>query len=307
MKRLLCWGSVVLAMVGCGGLVPKSEMGSPSSAVSRAPSAVEADRDVRAPGAAVSGNSAAATKVPRPTQRKIIYDATLALVVDDFDATDTGVRRLVSKHDGYLSDASIDRIQGTVRTGRWVIRVPVLQFEMLLEGLEGLGVPETRRQTARDVTAEYVDLEARVANKQRLEERVLKLLEKREGEIEEVIKVEHELGRVREEIERMEGQLRLLTNRTSLATVTITAREEKDYVPPQAPTFSNRIAESWGGSLDVMLKAAQSLVLIVVILVPWLLPPLLVVGLIWYRWWRRRAARRAAAKPTPVDTVLPGE
>lgn len=307
MKWPLCWACVVLAVAGCGGVASMSEMAPTSSATRRAPRGIQADKAEQATETNVAGDSTAATKVPRPTQRKIIYDATLALVVVDFDKTDSGVRRLVGSHSGYLSDASIDRIQGTVRTGRWVIRVPVDQFEMLLAELEKLGMPETRRQTARDVTAEYVDLEARVTNKRRLEERVLKLLEKRDGKIEEVIKVEHELGRVREEIERMQGQLRLLANRTSLATVTITAREEKDYVPPQAPTFSNRIAENWGGSLDVMLQTAQALVLVVVVLAPWLVPPLLVAGLIWHRWRRRRAARLAAAKPTPVETVLPEE
>jgi len=201
----------------------------------------------------------------------------------------------------------VDRIQGENRTGRWVTRIPVEAFSSFLEELESLGLPDSRRQTAQDVTEEFVDLEARIKNKKRLEERILKLVEERAGKIQEVVEVERELGRVREEIEWMEGRLRYLRNRTSLTTVTINAREEQDYVPPQAPTFGNRIAEGWGGSLDTMLKTVQAVVLVVVVVIPWLVPPLLVAGLICHRWRRRRAARLAAAQPTPVETILPEE
>ena len=55
--------------------------------------------------------------------------------------------------------------------------------------------------------------------------RILKLLDERTGDIEDVIAVEKQLSRVREEIEQAQGRLKYLQNRTALATLTISARE----------------------------------------------------------------------------------
>ena len=132
------------------------------------------------------------------------------------------------------------------------MRVPVNKFDSFLDEVAKLGVAENRTQTAQDVTEEYVDLEAQITNKKRLEERIVALLKDSTGKIKDVIEVEHELARVRGEIEQMEGRLRYLTNRTDFTTVSISAREEENYVPPAAPTFTNRIAQAWTSSIDAL-------------------------------------------------------
>jgi hypothetical protein len=189
----------------------------------------------------------------------------------------------LAEHGGYLADASASRAQGDRRTGRWVARVPVERYDAFLESLDTLGVPENRQQTAQDVTEEFVDLEARIANKQRLEERIVKLLDERSGRISDVIEVERELGRVREEIERMQGRLRYLANRTALTTVTIQAREQRDYVPPQAPTFAGRVSDVWQRSLAALRTFGESVGLAGVAAAPWLPLALALAGPpLWY-------------------------
>ena len=100
------------------------------------------------------------------------------------------------------------------------------------------------------MTEEFVDLQSRIATTRRLEERILKLLEQQ--------KRQHRgndprrnasLSRIRGEAERMEGRLRYLTDRTSMATVTISAREEQNYTPPDAPEFADRISEGFSDSI----------------------------------------------------------
>ncbi len=91
-----------------------------------------------------------------------------------------------------------------------------------------------------DVTEEYIDVEARLANSKRLEERIVELLEERSGKLADILEIERELARVRETIERIEGQLRYLSNQTSLATITIELREQKDYVPPEPISFASQ-------------------------------------------------------------------
>ena len=251
----------------------------------------------QAPRAADELQHAANAGAILPAERKIIYTATLNLVVKDFPAAETRIPELVRQFEGYVASASVDRSQGSWLTGRWTVRIPVANYSPFLEEATKLGVAERREQTAEDVTEEYVDLEARIANKQKLEERILALLEEKSGAIKDVIEVERELARVREEVERMQGRLEYLKNRTALTTVTLHVREERDYVPPQAPTFTGRIASVWFGSLEALRKAGEAFVLVVVALFPWAVLAALV--LVPFTLLVRRRFRQHRAATTP--------
>jgi hypothetical protein len=233
-----------------------------------------------------------------PVERKMIYVAEVSLVVEEFSKTDEELSKLIKQFDGYFAAVSVDRTHGEHRSGRWVARIPVAQFDAFLDALEDLGIPERRHVTAQDVTEEFVDLQARITNKQRLEERILKLLEDQSGEIKEVIEVERELARVRGEIEQMAGRLRYLKNRTALTTVTINAREERDYVAPQAPTFAARTGQAWTGSLQSLRQAGEWATIALVTATPWLV---LVLPGLWYV--RRSWKHRRKANPIGVEAT----
>lgn len=203
-------------------------------------------------------------------QRKIIQTADLSLVVDDFTTWEQRLEELVAKFDGYIAESKVDRTQGSQRTGRWVVRVPVEKFDSFVDATASAGVPESRQTHAQDVTEAFVDLQARLVNKREIERRIVRLLEDHGGDIKDVLSVEAELGRVREEIERTEARLNYLTHQTELTTVTITAREQQAYVPPQAPTFVTRIEQVWSASIRTMLQTGQGFVLFAVAAGPWL-------------------------------------
>ena len=230
------------------------------------------------------------------TGRKIIYVAQISLVVEDFSKLESELPQLVKQFGGYLADTTIDRTQGAYRTGQWMVRIPVEYYEEFLLRLEQLGIPEHRTQTAQNVSEEFVDLEARIANKQKLEQRILQLVEDRDGKIKDVIEVERELARVREEIERMEGRLRYLANHAALSTVTINVREEKDYVPPQAPSFTSRIGTAWTNSTQNLLKFGKNTVVELVAFSPWLVIwiPLMLVACWGWKRLRTRLLNRTA-------------
>jgi hypothetical protein len=224
-------------------------------------------------------------------ERKIIYTATITLVVEDFSKTESAVLELVQRFGGYVAASHVDRTQGDRRSGNWTVRVPVERFNAFLAAAADLGVPENQVTQAQDVSEEFVDLEARLKNKREIERRIVKLLEDRSGDIKDVIAVESELGRVREEIERMEGRLRYLTNRTALTTVTINAREERDYVPPQAPTFTAQIGQTWTGSVDALKSAGKAVTLTAVAITPWL--PVVAAPVVVSFWLVRRRLKAA--------------
>lgn len=229
--------------------------------------------------------------------RKIIYEAQLSVVVEDLAATETALNKLMSQFGGYAAESSVARQQGEQLLGHWRVRVPIARFTEFMDAVADLGVAETRQQTAQDVTEEFVDLNARIANKKRLEERIVELLASATGKIKDVIEVEQELARVRGEIEQMEGRLRYLTNRTELTTVSIVAREEHDYVPPAAPTFATRITQAWHDSLESLQSFGERLSIAAVAAAPWVA----IIGamLLPAAWLLRKFVRRHAQGRVP--------
>ena len=69
---------------------------------------------------------------------------------------------------------------------------------------------------------------------------------------------------MREEIECIEGRIRYLTDRTSLTTVHLNIREQRNYVPETAPTFTSRISSAWTASLVRFQLTAENLAVFVV-------------------------------------------
>ena len=218
--------------------------------------------------------------------------------VEDFALAERKITALVQEAGGHIAAFREDSNAGAQRSGHWIVRIPVPQFHPFLEQAGKLGVAEQRESHADDVTEEYVDLEARLKNKQQLEARLLELVAKRGDDIKDVLALEAELARVREEIERMQGRLRYLTDRVDLTTIEISAYERRDYQPPLAPTFAARIQQTFADSIGLMRQLGEAWVLAIVGLAPWLL--LLVILLTPLVWWARRRARRLRAVPTPI-------
>jgi hypothetical protein len=225
------------------------------------------------------------------SQKKVVQTATISLVVKELAKAETQVGQLVQKHNGEIANSQISQAQGQQRAAQWVVRVPAGSVDALLHDLAGLGIAENRTIGAQDVTEEYIDLETRIASKKQLETRILDLLEKKTGDIKDVLAVEEQLARVRSEIESMVGRKKYLDSVTAMATVTVSAREQAEYVPPEVSTFSGQVDRTWTGSLKFLQGFGKSLVLVAVAAGPWLpLVAAAMFGLVWM--WRRRRQRK---------------
>jgi hypothetical protein len=149
-----------------------------------------------------------------------------------------------------------------------------------------------RQVSAEDVTEQYVDLDARLKSQRQLEARLLEIIAKQAGNLDELLAVEKELSRVRQEIERMDGQLRAMQDRIALSTIEIHARESHDYLPPTEATFLGRIAQSFYGSLTVLQSAGESLIVAAVWISPWFVLVLVLFSPLWFlarRRWHKSA------------------
>ena len=240
--------------------------------------------------------------------RKIIYDAQVDLVVENVNPIAKKLTSLVQDAHGYVADENTIGSPGSQRSMRWKIRVPVDQFEAFVQNVVALGELERTTRTSQDVTEQYYDIEARIKNKKAEEKTLTKILEERTGKLEDVLKVEVELSRVRGEIEQLEGKIRVLENLSSLATLTLNVREREKFEPPApvAADFPTQVARTWDSSVHSLINLGKGVVLWAVDWAVWV--PLLIVGGIvaWLilRWlirvFVRNLPRLIALARTPI-------
>ena len=219
-----------------------------------------------------SGSMAVAPPLPTEAavERKIVYTADVAIVVEEFDLVPSQVKDLAEQHSGYIAKSNIRGEPGSPRSGEWTIRVPVANYEEFLAAARELGETRSVRTDSDDVTAEFYDVEARIRNKKQEEDRLRKHLEDSTGKLEDILQVEREISRVRGEIERMEGRMRVLKDLTSLTTINLRVDEIKDYVPEGDPTYMSRVRRAFSGSISTLIAAAKTASIAIVVAVPWL-------------------------------------
>jgi hypothetical protein len=222
-----------------------------------------------------SGSMAVADAAPplateAVVDRKIVYTADVDIVVEEFDLVPSQVKDLAEQHSGYIAKSDIRGRPGSPRSGEWTIRVPVANYEDFLAAAGELGETRSVRTDSDDVTSEFYDVEARIRNKKQEEDRLRKHLEDSTGKLEDILHVEREISRVRGEIERMEGRMRVLKDLTSLTTINLRVDEIKDYVPEGDPTYTTRVRRAFSGSISALVAAARAVSIAIVVAVPWL-------------------------------------
>jgi hypothetical protein len=169
-----------------------------------------------------------------------------------------------------------------------VIRVPADAFERALSDLRRLGDVTDEEISGEDVTDRFVDLEARLRN-WRAQEAILLDLMRRAKTIEDSIVVQTQLQQVQLAIEEIQGQLRLLDDRTSLSTISVTLTEPGAAAPLAGDRPS--IGKAWRDALDGFVAVIAALIVGLGYAIPLGLAAL---GL-WAALRRRRAARPAPA------------
>ena len=100
------------------------------------------------------------------------------------------------------------------------MRIPRDRFQDVIAKIEKLGDVTHRDIKAQDVTDEFVDLQARLKNAYNIRDRLSDLLTR--AAVKDALEIEKELGRVTEDIERMEGRLKLLRDQIAFSTITVT-------------------------------------------------------------------------------------
>jgi Domain of unknown function (DUF4349)/Putative zinc-finger len=193
--------------------------------------------------------------VPTVNGPMIVRTAELEVFTKEFEKARAGVDEILKRRHGYVGELNVNTPAGSARSLTGTLRVPASQLDATLADIRGLGTTQKESQGGEEVTQQYVDLQARLANAKHTEQLLTDILRERTGKLSDVLAVEMQISRVRGEIEQMEAQRKNMKNQVDFATLTVTFTEEyKEQlkaVPPSTGTqFRNAAVEGYRSLVD---------------------------------------------------------
>jgi len=184
-------------------------------------------------------------------ERMIVRNGDMSLVVDDVTQAMQAITQLAAGYNGYVVSSSVNGEEDDMR-GWIAIRVPDDKFDQALAEIRGLAVRvESENTNSQDVTEEYIDLEARLANAEATEQEFLALLDKAE-DVDDILEIYESLSRVRQEIEQIKGRMQYLERTSSMSLISVYLRPEFRDTPPVPPGWN---------ALQIFKSAARGLVI----------------------------------------------
>ena len=170
--------------------------------------------------------------------RQLIRNAQVRIRVTDFTASGRSIEQAVRQAGGQIASSNETKTVNSLENAL-TIRVPAARFDALLALILNESIfTDTKTITTEDVTRRYVDVEARIRSKKVVEETYLKLL-KQARSVADVLKVEEQLGQIREEREVQEAELRQLKDEVSLSTVNLTYYQQTEMaLRPEEPFYA---------------------------------------------------------------------
>jgi hypothetical protein len=234
---------------GCGGAI--------------SPDAPSASESVVEPDGAGTGAAKAVSA------QKIVVNTSIELRVEGVANAYQAITRLVRSAGGYVAESNVsgDSASGsaTVR-----VRVPATMHDEVVAGLRALSTRVVRETTnAKEVTAEYTDLESRLRNLQRNEAQYQTFLGQAKT-IDEVLTVNGRLEAVRGQIEETQGRINLLNDLSDDATISVAMSAPMAggaHLPGPLEVLERALAFS--GTLAVVLANVAVLVAVAAL---WALP-----------------------------------
>lgn len=300
-RKLCCVAlAAPLLLAGCGRQDPSAGSAtSPERADGAA--AGQAERAGRPPsqakrGAAdgTQGSGAGAEQVRlAPSDRSIVYTASLKVRADDVAAAVPHAKDIVTTAGGYVADERTSQNPddgGKDTSATLTLKVPAERYRDVLDQLgTSLGTRLELRQQARDVTEEVADTESRLKSARAALARMRALLDEADT-LGEVLQVEGEIDRREADLEALQARQKSLDARTSYATVTLhLVSAPAPYVDKDAhPSFLSGLAAGW--------KAFRSSASALLTALGAALPFLAVLAMVALAgWWARRLLRRRRA------------
>ncbi len=188
----------------------------PTQTTAQAPTQPNTPAPARTPTTTATDNDAA---VIAQARKMVDIEARLSVEVADVQKAAESVRKLANKSGAQIINENLNVNAGNA-TAEIALRVPAEAAGDFLSAIEGVGAIRSRNVTAKDIGKEYYDATIRLANLEVVRKRYEDILQQAKT-IDEILRLEGELSRIRQQIEQLKGEIRWMRDRAARATVYI--------------------------------------------------------------------------------------
>lgn len=183
------------------------------------------------------------------TDKRVIKNGNLSLKIDNADEASKKINEIAEGNGGEVFSSNFYQSADNVKNGTVTVKVPVVNFERAYGEIKKVATVVIQESTSgQDVTEQYVDLKAQLANAQAEEQTFVRILDRAE-KIDDVLAVTRELSRVRGTIEQFQGKITFLESQTDMATISVNLTEDQSITA----------ADSWR-PFQVMKDSVNSLI-----------------------------------------------
>jgi hypothetical protein len=259
MAKALALVLLLVALTGCAGGPPSSDRAAPAAPAPSAPESKLTD--------AGGGPPLAPPEMP-DAKRDIVKTATVTITAADVPATADRAAGIATTAGGRVDNRSEDAGSGTGRAHvSLTLRVPAAKLDATLADLKKLGTVESLQITSDDVTAQRVDLDARITALQTSVDRLLGIMRDAKDP-EALIKAEEALSQRQADLDSLRAQRAALGAQIDYSTVNveITAERIGGPAPERYHGFFGQVERGW----DLLVSALWQTLLAIGLLLPWL-------------------------------------
>lgn len=200
--------------------------------------------------------------------RKLIKEGRISFQTKDVEVTDKTIRSIVKGCGAWISDDRCFRSDSKLEYNL-TIRVPAERYDSLVTVLlkeADIEKLESKSTSIKDVTEEYIDVETRLKVKKASEQKMMELLGKAK-KMTDVLEIQKQLTELREEIESVEGRLKVLTDQMTYSTLEVSFYVKMPYYQRFFGSFWSAFKSGWDVFLYVLTTIAYLWVLILVVVV----------------------------------------
>lgn len=245
MKRitalLLCLAFAFYLLIGCGG--DRAVMEAAPNASAEMDLSYSEEKGELESDSLTSGTS---YELPDTTGRKLIKTVYLTAETETFDALMDSLSQKITALGGYVESRNLNSSRS--QRCEMVIRIPADALDGFVEHVNTNANVTSSSESAKDVTLDYVDTEAKITALEVEQTRLLELLATAES-LEDILTIEARLSEVTYELERYASRLRELSNLVDYATVYLTVYEVEVLTPMEEPSVWQRISTGFRDTL----------------------------------------------------------
>jgi len=205
---------------------------------------------------------------------RIVYTADIQLVAKDFALTIEGIDAVIAHYDGFIEFSSREATTNNDRFARYTIRIPSNVFQTVVREIEALGDVQFSTSNAENITAQYADVQARLANLRTQEERILSFMQEA-SKVEDLITLERRLSEINFEIERLTTSRNEMDSRLAFSTIHVFVSETPEALVHATASIADA-GNVFTNSIIILRNVVVGFVLVMIALIPWIV----VLGLI---------------------------